>query len=324
MRIKLFTHTDLDGVGCVIVAHAAFGKENVDFELCNYGEIDNKVAAYLDTRMEHDLVFITDISVKEPVAQAIDLVSKHSNAPKFRLFDHHDSAKWLNKYDWAYVNELELYPVGYPGTYKTSGTDLFYIHLYRQDYLPRPNHRESINGLSAFVHHVNSYDSWEWATSQNMTAKRLNDLLYTIGQSKFIQRFTENPDPIFTEAEQIILEIEEARINKYINSKEKTMKETLINTGIKPYKAGVVFAESYISELGNELSKRHPNLDFIAIIDPSINRVSYRTIHDHINVGDIAICYGGGGHPKSSGSLYDPDLSISWINEVFEDWKVIP
>ena len=29
MNIKLFTHTDLDGVGCAILAYLAFGIENV-------------------------------------------------------------------------------------------------------------------------------------------------------------------------------------------------------------------------------------------------------------------------------------------------------
>lgn len=32
MKYKLFTHTDLDGVGCAILAYLAFGRENVDVE----------------------------------------------------------------------------------------------------------------------------------------------------------------------------------------------------------------------------------------------------------------------------------------------------
>ena len=40
MKIKLFTHTDLDGVGCAILAKLAF--ENVDIEYCNYDDINQK------------------------------------------------------------------------------------------------------------------------------------------------------------------------------------------------------------------------------------------------------------------------------------------
>lgn len=30
MKIKIFTHIDLDGIGCAVLAYLAFGKENVD------------------------------------------------------------------------------------------------------------------------------------------------------------------------------------------------------------------------------------------------------------------------------------------------------
>lgn len=43
MKNKLFTHTDLDGVGCAILAYLAFGRENVDVEYCDYSNIDDKV-----------------------------------------------------------------------------------------------------------------------------------------------------------------------------------------------------------------------------------------------------------------------------------------
>ena len=48
MRVKLFTHTDLDGIGCAVLAYLAFGKENVDVEYCNYDDIDNKVEVFME------------------------------------------------------------------------------------------------------------------------------------------------------------------------------------------------------------------------------------------------------------------------------------
>jgi oligoribonuclease NrnB/cAMP/cGMP phosphodiesterase (DHH superfamily) len=35
MKIKLFTHTDLDGVGCAVAANVMFEGE-VDIEYCNF------------------------------------------------------------------------------------------------------------------------------------------------------------------------------------------------------------------------------------------------------------------------------------------------
>lgn len=47
MKYKLFTHTDLDGVGCAILAYLAFGRENVDVEYCNYNDVNEKVGDHI-------------------------------------------------------------------------------------------------------------------------------------------------------------------------------------------------------------------------------------------------------------------------------------
>ena len=58
--IKLITHTDLDGIGCAILAKIAF-RDNVEIEYCNNPdgatEALNKLKAYL-----YDSIIVTDIS----------------------------------------------------------------------------------------------------------------------------------------------------------------------------------------------------------------------------------------------------------------------
>lgn len=44
--IKLFTHVDLDGIGCGILARLTFGR-NVDVSYCNYDEVDDLVRKYI-------------------------------------------------------------------------------------------------------------------------------------------------------------------------------------------------------------------------------------------------------------------------------------
>lgn len=102
MNIKLFTHTDLDGVGCAILAYLAFGKENVTVEYCDYDDIDLRVSQFFikGNPGEYDKVFITDISINENLAVAID---RYSKSGLWRLFDHHQTALGLNKYDWCNV-----------------------------------------------------------------------------------------------------------------------------------------------------------------------------------------------------------------------------
>lgn len=162
--------------------------------------------------------------------------------------------------------------------------------------------------LNDFVELVRQYDTWEWSTKyNNQHAKQLNDLLYIIGRDRFVERFVEDIDPVFYEYEQLLLEIEQEKINRYIKSKAKQLQEYKIGE----YKAGVVFAEQYQSQLGNELSKLNPELDFIAIINMANKTVSYRTTKENIHLGEIAkLLTNGGGHAMSAGG----ELSDSEIN----------
>lgn len=126
MKIKLFTHTDLDGVGCAVLAYLAFGYKNVDVEFCSYNNINQKVLKFIMSRSLSNSayygLYITDLSVSEEVARQIE---KHKDNIMPRLFDHHATALWLNKYDWCQV--LENTPMY--GHLKTSGTELFYMYL---------------------------------------------------------------------------------------------------------------------------------------------------------------------------------------------------
>lgn len=83
--IKLFTHADLDGIGCAVLARLTFS-ENVDITYCDYDEVNTLVREYI-TKMDksRDTCFITDISIKEDLASVIDNDYKNN----FKLFDHH-------------------------------------------------------------------------------------------------------------------------------------------------------------------------------------------------------------------------------------------
>lgn len=294
-------------MGSPILAIRAFGSDNVDFVLCNYNEINEKVKEFTATEQfnHYDRVFITDISVNEEVAELIDYSEARCGAKdKYQLLDHHSTATWLNKYPWAFVASE------YIEGKNTSGTSLFYDWMVVNGFIEK----EDWNAAQ-FTELVRVYDTWEWDRDQNMQAKKLNDLLYIVGQSRFIKRFSEDIDPVFTDSEELILEIERNTIENYIKKKEKEVWKVLIDGK----KALGIFAEKYISELGNTIAKNNPDIDLVVIIDAGSGRVSYRTVKEDVNVAEIARKYGGGGHPKSSGSTFDRGLSCSWLHEIFED-----
>jgi oligoribonuclease NrnB/cAMP/cGMP phosphodiesterase (DHH superfamily) len=311
MKTKLFTHTDFDGVGCYIVACHIYGKENVDVTYCDYKEVDEKVLRFVtDGKFnDYDQVYITDISVDAEVADLINEIALN----KFMLIDHHPTAEWMNeKYDWCYVQPIiGTQPMYSDFQHKTSGTSLFFEHLRRAGLV------KSImldQRLGDFAENVRRYDSWEWDTFyKDEHPKRLNNLLYLTDKEYFVNRFMNNLNVNFTENEELILKLEEDKIKNYI----KRVSCNIRRVTIQGYNAGVVFAESYASELGNVLAKENTDLDFIAIIKPDNGTVSYRGVKDGIDLGQVAKIYDGGGHPRASGSSIKNELINEFIEKIF-------
>ena len=317
MKIKIFTHTDLDGIGCVVLAYLAFGKENVDVEYCNYDDVDGKVEAFIENEelyRSYDQIFITDISVSDRVASMIDILDKADR--KVRLFDHHGTALGLDNYFWCTVYE-------YLDAVKTSGTELFYLYL--RNSLSLKYDQTSQNKVSRFVSIVRDYDTWRWKElgEDGLVSKQMNDLFHIYGRDKFIDwtmkriMFGTSPlhqDKWFSETDLLLLEQKQKDIDIYVEEKEK---QITVKTDQWGNTYGVIFAERYFSELGNRLCEMHPELAYIAMIDISHGTVSYRAIRNDINLGtEIAHNYGGGGHTKAAGSTFD----ISWAMDVMTDW----
>lgn len=125
--------------------------------------------------------------------------------------------------------------------------------------------------------------------------------------------FKSQPHFDFDEFEKKILSMEEEKIERYIRRK----KRELIQTNLGDFYGGVVYAESYHSELGNELGKENVHLDYIAMINMGSKRVSFRTIHDHINVASIAALFGGGGHQKAAGCSLTVEAYKQFVLETF-------
>lgn len=305
--IKLFTHTDMDGVGCAILAQLAFGKENIDVSYCNYDDINKIVQDYILNNWDDSIpIYITDISVNDMVA---DLLNQRGNV---WLLDHHTTALELNKYDWCNVSVDES-----DGS-KTSGTMLFYHWLVLNGYLS--DELKANKSLEEFAELVRNYDTWRWATlgEDGVICKQVNDLLYLYDRDRFIQWcISEIQDEVFPRLyaeDELVLNLKQKQIDKYIESKDKTM----YITEFRGMKCGFVFAENYFSELGNKLCLMHPEIDFVAIIDMDGKTVSYRTIKENIDLGnDIAKLFGGGGHPKAAGSRFTDEIKLATIKKIF-------
>lgn len=299
--IKLFTHTDLDGVGCAVLSKLAFG-DDVDVSFCNYDEINIKVAEFFDNNTE-DVCHITDISVNEELAEKIDKSKK-----LYHLLDHHPTALGLNKYNWCKVEVEDI-----TTKIKTSGTELYYKWLIDENCL------EKSYVLERFVDVVRNYDTWRWATlgEEGIICKQINDLLYLYGRDKFINwciaKIYEEVFPKLGELENMVLRIKQKEIDDYVEEKNKQ----LFTSPMCGKVCGFVFADKYFSELGNRLCKMHPEIDFVAMIDMN-GTVSYRTVKEDIDLcKDVARLFGGGGHSKAAGSQFSRIIQLETVKSIF-------
>lgn len=283
---KLLSHNDLDGVGCGILAKLAF-QDKVKVRYNSISSLDREIEFFLENDQQNTFLFITDLSPNETNEQHLN--NYYQATGNVQLLDHHKTALHFNHYEWGRVlieDEQGLL---------TSATSLFYQYLITQGLL------EKTEALTEFVELVRQYDTWEWEKNGNFQAQRLNALFFLVSidefEEKMLNRLKTSEHFDFDDFEKKILSMEEDKIERYIRRK----KRELVQTNMGDLYVGVVYAESYLSELGNELGNENVHLDYIAMVNMGSKKMSLRTIHDHIDVSSIAATFGGGGHQKAAG-----------------------
>lgn len=299
---KLLSHNDLDGVGCGILAKLAFGK-NAKVRYNSIAGLNREVEWFLENEDKDTFLFITDLSVNEENEKRLE--EFYQTGGKLQLIDHHKTSLEYNNYEWGHVvveDEDEKL---------TSATSLFYDYLVGHEYLAPSE------AIDEFVELVRQYDTWEWEKNNNQHAQRLNALFFLVSieefEEKMLERLQTEQHFQFDDFEKKILDMEEEKIERYIRRKRREM----VQTQIMDHFAGIVYAESYHSELGNELGKENPHLDYIAILNIGGKRIGFRTIHDHIDVSEVAGHFGGGGHAKASGCSMSEEAYKLFVTETF-------
>lgn len=307
-KIKLFTHTDLDGVGCAVLAKLAWD-DDVDIEFCSNSNIDEKVQDFIREYGDdnYEQVFITDLSVCPECAETIDCVEDLRN--KFQIIDHHKTAQWLNEYKFANVI-VENSQTGE----SESGTSLFYRHLIFDI-----NDLQITPVIDNFVNMVRRYDTWEWIDSKHDNVEKdLNTIFNYYGIVEFLEKMvtrllcpTVYPN-LITMDEQIILKVKDKDEKEYIDDVESRMEVTTINGR----DVGVAYVSRHESIVGNTICKRHPEIDYIIMINMENNTYSFRAVKDDVDVADIAKRLGGGGHKAAAGAPISKSANYDIITDL--------
>lgn len=343
LRIKLFTHTDLDGVGAVAVLKHYFNTDvaKIDYKKCGYKWIDEAVSDFLKYEYEnYDLVFITDISVSENVAKALDYL--HQQNGNIQLIDHHETALWLNEYEWASVTVESDEGV------LTSGTSLLNDYLKTIFVSSGANVTSEIQSeaIDEFAEMVRLYDTWDWDRKGLVVPLQLNDLLTQLGDTQFIHRFSNNPEVLFSGFETDLIKRVTRERDSYIKAKLNQAIQITPNvstfisthTDITKYsdteieslrkvvtspddtlEITLVMVERFHSEVGNALAKETEGL--VIMLDLNRNSMSFRTESDVFPVNHLAILFGGGGHARASGSPLSSSLLETYFTHILRELK---
>lgn len=300
--VKQFSHSDLDGVGSIVMGKYVFGSEaNVVHEICDYDNVNEKVLEFVYTYMSdtgvikefcpYQMILITDISITEETAMILDAFCIRAGI-QLLLIDHHKTTTPLaEKFDWVIVKYMDE-----ETKIKTSGTSQMYDILVHNNPSMSEEYKQA---LYDFAEVVRSYDTWDWVKNNEPYPGRLNTLLFAIGHEPFITRFENNLKLPFTETEKLVIDLDEARANKYI---EQRLEKVKIHK-FAGYTIGLVFADENTSRLGNEICKKYPELDFAFIVNMYRETISMRGTNYDLDLGALSKeCFGGGGHPVAAGA----------------------
>ena len=264
----LFTHDDLDGVGCAIVARLAFPDDLV-VRYCSYKTINSEINCFLDQLQVPVKIIISDISVNEETAKRLD-------GYDVAMYDHHPITVLR---PWMTVDNSG----------EECGTSLLAKAL-----LP-----DASAAITSFVDSIRQFDTWKYKKGTDSFPERLDALHVLLGHRGFEAMVLQSlaDDELFSIPhffDMAVTHYFEER-ERYFEKKEKNM----VTTDFNGYKTAVVFAERDISLMAEYVFQKHPNMDIVAVCYLPTG-VSFRTRRDDINLTEICRQRGGGGHQKAA------------------------
>ncbi len=301
-KIKLLTHTDLDGIFPVILGKLVF--KEIEYDLLQVDEVDDKVKEILPIIDTYEHIYITDLNISKSLAEIIEQNVNYKN--KITILDHHIGKIEMNQFSFITVIDTDE-----TGT-KQSGTSLFHQYLikhYDTPILHTPC-------ILTMVDYIRKVDTWTW--QDNKQSIWISRLLGIFGEDYFINHFYEYAKTHETfEYEQkdiYLLEVEEIRIQNYIEK----VKKDIIPVSIAGYQVGVLFIEQYTSEVGNALATMYQDTyDIIAMVKMRIGRIGYRAIKENVDLTIFSQKFGGNGHKHAAGSSVPSLLKQEIIEKIY-------
>ena len=316
LKTFIFTHNDLDGVGCGVIGKYYFSDAYVQY--CSYDNIDDTLLYFLSHNkniLSEMRIIISDIYYKQ---ENSDITEMLRMAGELIICDHHATSAWLNNVDFqhnSFVNVIADSDV--------CGTKILFKILDNLYVMP------DSTKILEFVENVNSWDVWQWvkqlpetndvvklkdAINHNMSFT-LNGAVYFYGIENFVNKMLMyfhnfiDFDDIVSEK---LVEFNTKQINSVTDYIKTHYEYESDHYGKIPYT--IIKLNSPNISLASLLCKNAMESDdkFLAIyIDEDKDAVSLRCNVEGIDLSVIAKECEGGGHKDAAGCKRSVLLSKS-------------
>lgn len=290
MKVRQFTHGDLDGAAAAVVARYIFPVDDIEVTACQYGDgpdsIDANVSRFLKSvgsgEEKADLLLITDICPSEAVCEGIEILKDKFD--KVKVQDHHGTTAWAAKYDW----------MEHDAGNERCGAQMLL------DWGPA-----SDNFIQSFVSAVDAYDRWKLDSQHRERGERLNMLYKFLGFHPFLKEFTDNFTADTDSWLANLMGTLENRLKGTIHAVIKNQMEGAVHVDKhKRRYAFLTLMAPHASEIGHAVLDQFPEVDYVVMAMPGIDAVSMRARDGGVDVSEIAKANGGGGHAAAAGFPY--------------------
>jgi oligoribonuclease NrnB/cAMP/cGMP phosphodiesterase (DHH superfamily) len=291
----LFTHFDLDGVGCEIIMKKAFAFKH---RYCmGYPKFRERIKK--KDYLGYDSCFITDLSLTQDQYNEI----KGVYGDRMVWIDHHQSSLSVEKQIGDTNSIIDI---------SRSGTAICAFSFQKLI---------NFNAISRFIVGVDAYDMWRWRThpKEFSYGYDLNTLFWYYGYFQFYDAFCDNPSRQFTNTEKAVIK----------NSMEDKKKMILAATKERFGEKSMVIIGAHDSVV-NDFSLTYPNIDLFYIIntDKDYFSVSIRSNKEGTAIGTHMrilkdnysdMIHTAGGHSMSGGMGFNKNSTMNNVLDIIEE-----
>ncbi len=318
----LHTHTDLDGLGCLLMTQYFHHNDYFDkIQLLNYQDYEEGILFYEDVE-QYSQVWFIDIS---PDAKFLRLLLDKNI--KTVIIDHHES---FYKELWEPLIDEEKAQIEYVYDNKKSGTLLAFEY-----YKKLKNVRRIPLVVSQIVERINAYDLWLDIEDRELFEKGMNLNRIFWGcmdwgkDSNDYRKYDFWLQLMMSKTEMctngiLFTNFEKQKITNAVLKEKAALKKALKTLMIRDDKKGRKFAitkmSTKISITAWRIMWSHLQLSYIVIINEynkENKRLSFRT-RSNVDINLLELKYTKG-HPKACGAeISQEDIERFWKGEIYD------